>query len=637
MTDEIANMSKMLLGAEWDADSEVNRQQIDKFWFCALNNKNYGSVEKPGTKYNCPYCVAALLTRNLPYSNYDAAAHTPLNQHASGEIKLGKLVIRVPIGTIFFLDQFRDSFAHVPVGDHFETHKIKSRAFRRIAVNWIVESTGNPTQSKIADLLGVCEGMAVNSGLFYSLHNRYASDGRAIYIDLGDDEWRVARITKENWSILESKELPYPMFRRYPHFKHMGVADSGTKDDYLEYLKLFNVKEEDKVLDAALLASRIIPDYPHIIGITIGPQGSAKTWHDKLVRMLVDNSQTLTLHLSTKSEQLAQDLMHNYMPVFDNTDMLQDWQSDMLCRAVTGEGVTKRELYSDDDDIIYKYQRCVQLNGINPPGLKADFVDRALTIELDRIPKTSRLTDEEVTTRAEQLAPKVIAYLYDVVVAALNLYDEVKSELTGRLPRMADACIYGEACARAMGYAPLAFYNAYMRKLNAASKEVITNSVIGTLLLAYLDEDQFYLSNGITETEPTACYQKLVELAKAKSIDIRERGFPKAPNALGRKLRQIKPNLLEFGVEFEDGHSGRNSWVFRKNVDSGEIPSKPSMPSSPNDTGLGRYMDDSKKADGISKGQDAVRPIVQGKTDDKGQSDDVDDVFQAHKGEEGAK
>jgi len=77
--------------------------------------------------------------------------------------------------------------------------------------------------------------------------------------------------------------------------------------------------------------------------------------------------------------------------------------------------------------------------------------------------------------------------------------------------------------------------------------------------------------------------------------------------------------------------------VFRKIVDAGEISSKPSTPSSPNDTGLGRYMDDSKKADVISKWQDVVQPIIQSKTDDKGQSNDVDDVFSSSYGEEVAK
>ena len=65
--------------------------------------------------------------------------------------------------------------------------------------------------------------------------------------------------------------------------------------------------------------------------------------------------------------------MHNYICYFDNVSEIKEWISDQLCRAVTGSGFSKRELYSDDDDIIYNFRRCIGFNGINLGATKADL------------------------------------------------------------------------------------------------------------------------------------------------------------------------------------------------------------------------------------------------------------------------
>ena len=43
-------------------------------------------------------------------------------------------------------------------------------------------------------------------------------------------------------------------------------------------------------------------------------------------------------------------------------------------------GFSKRQLYTDDDDIIYHFRRCIGFNGINLRATKADLLDRAIII-----------------------------------------------------------------------------------------------------------------------------------------------------------------------------------------------------------------------------------------------------------------
>ena len=115
-----------------------------------------------------------------------------------------------------------------------------------------------------------------------------------------------------------------------------------------------------------------------------GDTGSAKTFCFELIKKIIDPSVTETISMSTDENGLAQQLYHNYFVCFDNLSSLTSWKSDMLCRAVTGAGLSKRKLYTDDEDIIYQFYRCVGLNGINVAVRKSDLMDRIILFNLER-------------------------------------------------------------------------------------------------------------------------------------------------------------------------------------------------------------------------------------------------------------
>ena len=64
--------------------------------------------------------------------------------------------------------------------------------------------------------------------------------------------------------------------------------------------------------------------------------------------------------------------------------------ADMLCRGVTGGAFSKRELYSDDSDVILTFKRPMIITGINIPTHSPDLLDRLLLIELERIQSDRR-------------------------------------------------------------------------------------------------------------------------------------------------------------------------------------------------------------------------------------------------------
>ena len=114
-----------------------------------------------------------------------------------------------------------------------------------------------------------------------------------------------------------------------------------------------------------------------------GPQGSTKSWLFRWIKRLIDPSSIELLSLPRNDRELAQQLEHHWIVPYDNLTYLQDWASDMLCRAVTGGGIAVRKLYSDDEDTILQFKRCILLNGINVAAQRGDLLDRSTLIGLN--------------------------------------------------------------------------------------------------------------------------------------------------------------------------------------------------------------------------------------------------------------
>ena len=136
----------------------------------------------------------------------------------------------------------------------------------------------------------------------------------------------------------------------------------------------------------------------------VGGEGSAKSGFCKGMRRIIDNSVILGLSLPKSKAEFSQQLMHHYFPIYDNVGSLSYEQQDMICRAITGEGFSKRELFSDEGDVIFNYLRPVGVNGLSTPGTKPDFLDRATMLKLFRIPNTKRLREKYVVAEQKKSA-----------------------------------------------------------------------------------------------------------------------------------------------------------------------------------------------------------------------------------------
>ena len=127
--------------------------------------------------------------------------------------------------------------------------------------------------------------------------------------------------------------------------------------DAKAFLKFVNVQDEDqKILLLVWMVSCFIPDFPHPMPNFYGAQGSAKSLLSKLLRKITDPSALEAMSFPKDVKEFAQLLAHHHCIFFDNVSYLPNDISDALCKAITGDGFSKRELYTDEDDIIFRFQ-----------------------------------------------------------------------------------------------------------------------------------------------------------------------------------------------------------------------------------------------------------------------------------------
>jgi hypothetical protein len=168
-----------------------------------------------------------------------------------------------------------------------------------------------------------------------------------------------------------------------------------------------------------------------------GEQGACKSTLGKILQSLTDPS----------AAELRNNLSH-----------VPQWLSDALCRLATGGGFGTRQLYTDDEEVLFSATRPVLLTSITDVVVAGDLLDRAVCLELGQIPEEKRRTEQELWDAFEAVRPRLLGALLDTVSAGLRTLPHVRLD---RLPRMADFAVWAEAALRGIGYRPGAFLAAY--------------------------------------------------------------------------------------------------------------------------------------------------------------------------------
>jgi DNA polymerase, archaea type len=484
---------------------------------------------------------------------------------------------------LFFKDQYGVAYGRIKVAGHNEIVALESTKFDYYLSKLYYDLTGGEIvgQESLNNAKRVLIAEILFEGPTRELNLRVAwgeKKGKEIYFDMADLEWKCIRITNESWQIVnsDSSAILFTRFNQKPQILPDKNYPNQIFDDFLD---LMHIQEPGhRLLTKVWIISLFMPEFPHPIGITYGEKGGSKSTFCRFVKRLVDPNKIELLTTPQEKSEFVQQLHHNYLAVYDNIKKLPRWFSDEACKAITGVGSSKRRLYSDDEDIIYDYKRCLMISGINNSLTEPDALDRSILTQFDRIADEQRKEESEIETIFEEMRPKLFGYILEMLVKTLQIKPSIK---LSNLPRMADFTVWAEAVARAMGYQPMEFVNAYYDNIGKQNVEAIESNPVALAVEKFVYSWYKEGQEACWQSPTSKVLEKLNKVAQTYGIDTSSKLWPKAANSLTKRLRPILSNLREglgIHVVITRNTTGKNKNISTIRISKEPPPSPPSPP-----------------------------------------------------------
>jgi hypothetical protein len=355
------------------------------------------------------------------------------------------------------------------------------------------------------------------------VHLRLARRRNEIYVDLGDQTGRAARVSPTGWDLVDR---PPVLFWRTELSGPLPTPDPEGSLDAVR--SLFNVEDATWDLIVALLVITLVPGVPHPIMLITGEQGTGKS---SLVRMFVeltDPSSATFVPIPTGQAHWALLASSSWVLALDNLSYIAPWFSDALCRAVTGDAYVARQLYTNTDLTVLSFQRVIIMDAIDPGSLRGDLADRIVPIELERITGSRKRSDARMRRRFYRLRPAAFGGLLTLLSQTLAVERSIRLD---QHPRMADFVHWLAAVDEVRGSSTV---QTYLNTFGEVAEVVVDSDPVGQALVQLVERERSW--------EGTA--GELLEL-----LPVPDHGrWPQSAKAMGGKLRRLAPALRQLGI-----------------------------------------------------------------------------------------
>jgi len=460
-----------------------------------------------------------------------------------------EILIEAGSEATLFCNESEERYAAVVVNEHEEVYRISSNKFKMWLTKKYYEQTGKaPASDAMNQALGVFEMKAMFSNKKKKIFKRCGFVNETFFYDLVNDNYKIIEISKKGWQIVDDKEN---IFIRNKNMKEQVTPVQF--DDLSIIEKHFRYKnKEDSILHMISMVTKFIPNISHPIEVIYGEKGSSKTTSMRKDRSLVDPAVMDVLSMPTSKEDLVLSLSNNYMSCFDNLDNITSEKSNILCMASTGGALSKRTLYTNDEETILSFKVPVSLNGINVVATRADLLDRSILFELDRIPIEERKDDSTVMKHFEVDKPKMLGAIFSVLSKAMTIYDSVE---LNRMGRMADFSKWSYAIAEAAGIGGEVFLDAYINNQNRANEEALESHPVAAAVIKLMN-------NRVTwDGTVASLLRELNRISENEGINIHSKLWPKEPNILSRRLKEVKSNLDSIKIQYYIRHLSSGKYI----------------------------------------------------------------------------
>ena len=454
-----------------------------------------------------------------------------------------------------FCDRAEESFITVTVdehgitaGSHRETHKIRSKGFKKFLRGiWYRKKNKGIVSSTLDEVLDTLESKAVHSQIVFDTHTRIAHHQGAVYVDLCDSSWKCVQITAAGVSIIQ--EAPVKFIRCFGMAPLPEPVWGGNPIQKFNKLRaLLNVTDTtwQRIVAWTLAAYSKGPYWTLML---TGEQGTAKSLSTRLIRNVVDPSMFELLTAPEEQRDVLFAAINGHVLAIDNLSGIKKWLSDLLCGINTGTATRLRAYHTNDgSENAFTAIKPVILNGIDL-SIRDDLASRVMPAQLSEIKEPK--PEEEILKEFEVVLPEVLGGIFEIIAEVLKNLPNTKTPTI----RMADAGRWVTAAEKALGWKDGEFMEIYKESRDETVELSIDSDLFGSALVELLQENPHW--------EGTAASLRNILLLNSGHDRLRPPlGWPLTGKAVGGSLRRLAPALRHpnFGFQYEYKKAGNKRW-----------------------------------------------------------------------------
>ncbi|MFC9248365.1 ATP-binding protein [Streptomyces sp. NPDC057136] len=387
------------------------------------------------------------------------------------------------------------------------------------------------SQSALADAMTVLEGIA-DSNDPVPVHLRVGhDDAGTLVVDLGTADGRAVTLSAGGWHVVDRSPV---LFRRSGAMAPMPTPIL-VGDGLSKLHALLNMDESTFRQLVAWLVAAWIPKIPHPVLTFKGEQGTGKSKTAQMVVNLIDPSPASKRSQPRDIKAWSAQAFNSWALCLDNISTIPPWLSDTLCKAVTGDGIVDRALYTDDDVVVLSFRRVLAMTTIDAGALAGDLAERLLMLDLQLIDEERRRTEEELDDAFEAVRPSVLGSLCDLLATVLAVLPSIR---LATMPRMADFARVLAAVDQVMDWNTLDDYLA--ASANVAG-DALEGDQFGSAVAALVEQAGTW----------TGTAAQLLEQAQPPG-GVRPQNWPKDATRAGGKVKRLAPLLRSVGITVDD-------------------------------------------------------------------------------------
>ncbi len=411
-----------------------------------------------------------------------------------------------------------------------------SGEFNRVIKKKYYEAYGSlVSASNIAIFKEILEVVNYDTDTEISVVTRVYNDGKIYAYEL-DKDTNLQLVIQDGEIVLGT--ITDAIFKHPVDYANQVEPNLEVEPTELfEYMKRhFKMEEwQLKLLTLYLVTSYMGLCISHPLLVLCGEKGSSKSTSLKKLEMLIDPKSVGLGGIPKNSESLDLKLANSYYVTLDNLSSLSRNVSDTLARAATGGSVSKRKLFTDNEEILLNLKSLVAINGVTLVTKESDLLDRALILTMQRIRPDDVVPDEELWARFEKDRPAILGCCFNILA---EVFEDCEPVYVDKLVRMADFHIACIKVGRALGWEEEEVNKLLWKNQETANKKTLDEDIVA---LAVIELMSGYGDNQIYQNSVSGLLGDLRDVLYSNEID--PYLLPKHPNKLSNRLSKVASSL----------------------------------------------------------------------------------------------